>query len=301
MQNFEIQICSLPDREKLVAEIWFGERIIAEINFEKAEMEIEIYYNDKLMFNLNKFIQALETAKKELIAKLFYNFTMKRITLMFILFLSFLGVFGQNTKIYKTKVPYRNAPIKGYREYLNHKGFKLCPLQSSIYQTHIRISFGLQTIDLYSKNGVAFKGILTNYIRAYIYLGENSKDPRKATYYYEKISLAPEKVQLIVEMLYRTQQSTIPTDSLIPDWAPGAIHCDAIFFEYYINKKYNRQHYSCPKSKNDTIIYKKIIQENQHFIEKELELNSLYAGFKNKLPKGKAFYGKPDYSYFITR
>ncbi|KOY86957.1 hypothetical protein AD998_13115 [bacterium 336/3] len=226
---------------------------------------------------------------------------MKRTTLIFILFLSFLGLLGQTTKIYRTKVPYRNAPIKNYSTYLNHKGFKLRPLQSSIYQTHIRISFDLQTIDLYSKNGVIFEGILTNYIREYIYLGENSKDPRKSTYYYEKISLAPEKVQSIVQMLYTTQQFTIPTGKLIPDWTPGAIHCDAIFFEYYINKKYHKQYYSCPKSQNDTIIYKKIILENKAFIQKELDLDSFYTSFKNKLPKGKAFYGKPDYSYFITR
>jgi len=198
-------------------------------------------------------------------------------------------------------VPYRNAPLKGYREYLNLKGFKLRSLQSSIYQTHIRISIGLQTIDLYSKDGVTFEGVLTNYIQAYAGSSKEGRVPSKKTYYYEKIPLASEKVKLVVQMLYKTQQPAIPTDSLISDWTSGAIHCDKLFFEYYINKKYHKQRYSCPESQNDSIPYKKVIQGNQLFIEKELELDSLYASFKNKLPKDKAFYGKRDYSYFITR
>jgi hypothetical protein len=68
MRNFRIQIASAPDREKLVAEIWYAEIFVAEINQEKTQnLEIEFYPGDKVTFDLNEFIETLESAKRELI------------------------------------------------------------------------------------------------------------------------------------------------------------------------------------------------------------------------------------------
>ncbi len=51
-RKFRIEITSVPDRNILVAEIWFGEKHIAEINQESDEMKIELYrifLNKKIM------------------------------------------------------------------------------------------------------------------------------------------------------------------------------------------------------------------------------------------------------------
>lgn len=67
MSKFKIEITSVPDREKLVAEIWFEENLIAEINTERDCVELELYPSQGLILELNEFIKALEIAKNKLI------------------------------------------------------------------------------------------------------------------------------------------------------------------------------------------------------------------------------------------
>lgn len=66
MSDFKIEIASVPDRKKLVAEIWFAEKLIAEINQEKGELEIKFYHHNKLIFQLDEFIDALINVKNKL-------------------------------------------------------------------------------------------------------------------------------------------------------------------------------------------------------------------------------------------
>lgn len=67
MKKFEILITDVPDRENLVAEVWYGETLIAEINQETKKLEIEFYLNEKIAFDLNEFLTAVENAKGLLI------------------------------------------------------------------------------------------------------------------------------------------------------------------------------------------------------------------------------------------
>ncbi len=67
MKEFEILITSPPDRENLVAEIWYNEILVAEINQETEKLEIEFYLNDKIIFELDEFLEALEKAKIKII------------------------------------------------------------------------------------------------------------------------------------------------------------------------------------------------------------------------------------------
>ncbi len=68
MKNFEVLITSPPDREKLVAEIWQGKQMIAEINQENEKLELEIYAgeNRRLILNYDQFLEALKVAKEKL-------------------------------------------------------------------------------------------------------------------------------------------------------------------------------------------------------------------------------------------
>ncbi len=66
MSKFDIEISSVPDREKLVAEIWYEKNLIAEINQESDNLEIELYPLQKVTFDYQEFLQILETAKNKL-------------------------------------------------------------------------------------------------------------------------------------------------------------------------------------------------------------------------------------------
>lgn len=66
MSKFKIEISSVPDRGNLVAEIWYNEILIAEINQETEKLEIEFYLNEKITFELAEFLESLEIAKRKI-------------------------------------------------------------------------------------------------------------------------------------------------------------------------------------------------------------------------------------------
>jgi hypothetical protein len=67
MTHFTIQIANTSDREKLVSEIWLEETLIAEINQESENLQIEIYAGKgKILLPLNEFMEALLQAKQEI-------------------------------------------------------------------------------------------------------------------------------------------------------------------------------------------------------------------------------------------
>jgi hypothetical protein len=66
MKEFEILITSPPDRENLVAEIWHNEILVAEINQETDNLEIEFYLNEKIAFELDDFLITLKIAKRKI-------------------------------------------------------------------------------------------------------------------------------------------------------------------------------------------------------------------------------------------
>ena len=67
MIDYEILITSPPDREELVAEIWYSNEMIAEINQEKEELELEFYIKENTSFNYELFCKVLKEAKEKLL------------------------------------------------------------------------------------------------------------------------------------------------------------------------------------------------------------------------------------------
>lgn len=66
MNKFEILIASIPKRDKVVAEIWFREVLIAEVNQENNSLEIGFFSNRKMVLLLDDFLGAIEVAKNKL-------------------------------------------------------------------------------------------------------------------------------------------------------------------------------------------------------------------------------------------
>lgn len=69
MNDFEILITSPPDRENLVAEIWLEDQMIAEINQENENLELELFTDEKgkLKLNYDGFLETLKKAKEKLV------------------------------------------------------------------------------------------------------------------------------------------------------------------------------------------------------------------------------------------
>ncbi|MBL0136898.1 MAG: hypothetical protein IPP79_24460 [Chitinophagaceae bacterium] len=66
MNKLTIQIASVPDREGIVAEIWFLDLLVAEIYRNNEVLELEFYFNKNIAIDLNEFMTTLEIAKRKL-------------------------------------------------------------------------------------------------------------------------------------------------------------------------------------------------------------------------------------------
>ena len=68
MEQFLIQIASVPYRDKLIAEIQYNNYIIAELNQERDEVRIEVFSYDDLSvdFSVDDFIETIKAAKRTL-------------------------------------------------------------------------------------------------------------------------------------------------------------------------------------------------------------------------------------------
>ena len=68
-KKFSVDVVSPSDKEYLVAEIWFDDLMIAEINQENGFFEIEIYslFGKSIKFSLEELLDILAEAKKKLI------------------------------------------------------------------------------------------------------------------------------------------------------------------------------------------------------------------------------------------
>ena len=67
MNKFKIEIASVPDKENLVAEIWYVNNLIAEISQVKGCFKLELYPTEKVKFELEEYLIILKSAKKKLI------------------------------------------------------------------------------------------------------------------------------------------------------------------------------------------------------------------------------------------
>lgn len=69
MEKLSIQILSVPHREELIAEIQCNHYVLAEINQDYNDLQIEVFSYDEtqIMISLDEFIKILEEAKNKLL------------------------------------------------------------------------------------------------------------------------------------------------------------------------------------------------------------------------------------------
>ena len=69
MSKFYIELSSVPDRENLVAEIWYENKMVAEVNKETEKFVIEFCLDEKKSFMLDEFLEVLENAKRRILER----------------------------------------------------------------------------------------------------------------------------------------------------------------------------------------------------------------------------------------
>ena len=69
MSKFNVELSSVPDRENLVAEIWYEKKMVAEVNKETEKFVIEFCLDEKISFMLDEFLEVLENAKRRILER----------------------------------------------------------------------------------------------------------------------------------------------------------------------------------------------------------------------------------------
>ena len=69
MSKFNIELSSVPDRENLVAEIWYENKMVAEVNKETEKFVIEFCLDEKISFMLDEFLEVLENAERRILER----------------------------------------------------------------------------------------------------------------------------------------------------------------------------------------------------------------------------------------
>ena len=69
MSKFNIELSSVPDREKLVAKIWYEKKMVAEVNKETEKFVIELCLDENKSFMLDEFLEVLENAKRRILER----------------------------------------------------------------------------------------------------------------------------------------------------------------------------------------------------------------------------------------
>ena len=69
MSKFNIELSSVPDRENLVVEIWYENKMVAEVNKETEKFVIEFCLDEKISFMLDEFLEVLENTKRRILER----------------------------------------------------------------------------------------------------------------------------------------------------------------------------------------------------------------------------------------
>ncbi|TAE77899.1 MAG: hypothetical protein EAY81_12180 [Bacteroidetes bacterium] len=175
-------------------------------------------------------------------------------------------------------------------------------IQKSGYVFYFRLLLSGQTLDIFSKDKVVFYGEIVNSIKEYSYIKRGKHDLLKANQLYtEKLQIGTALSTKIAHHIIKSEQQSIPTDTLISSWTRWYLHCGSLVFEIKDEGKYVKQSFHCPWSQPDSVKFKSVILSNYDLLHQELKLDSVYEGFMSKLPKGKT-YSKDGYrmAYIMT-
>lgn len=216
---------------------------------------------------------------------------MKKTTfyILTILLLQSINSFSQENferKNLNDKYSWNNSTKNERNEYY----FGIKPINSSKSEFHFRYEKSSQIIDLYSENGIDFKGQVVNLIQENKTVKTDyGKDSRAFNYLFEKVEIANSKATKAGQLILNQKSYSIPTDSLINNWSFGWTDCGAIKFDYKVKTNIYRKSYTCAKNQNDSLEYVSKIKKLTDSLNQILDLKKSYDNFSSKLPKGKSY------------
>ena len=184
------------------------------------------------------------------------------------------------------KLSWNNSTRDARNEYY----FGLKSVSTSKNQYHFRYQNSNQIIDLYSDNGVNFKGKIINTAQENREIKTNyGTDSKAFNYIYETEEIQKSAATKAGKFILSTESYSIPTDSLIKNWNFNWLDCSGIDIDYKVKSKLFTKSYSCPWNQKDSTNYVIELKTLMDTLNEFLNVKNSYSQFKNRLPKGKSY------------
>ena len=168
--------------------------------------------------------------------------------------------------------------------------FGIDSLNLSTSEYHFRYEKSSQIIDLYSDNGIDFKGQIINIIQENKTVKTDyGKDSRAFNYLFERKEISNSEATKAGQLILSEKSYYIPTDSLINNWSFGWTDCGAITFDYKVKTSFHHKSYTCAKNQKDSLDFVIKIKKTTDSLQGILDLKKAYDNFKSRLPKGKSY------------
>jgi hypothetical protein len=176
------------------------------------------------------------------------------------------------------------------RDERNEFYFGLNPVASSKFEYHLRYEISDQIVDLYSENGIEFKGQLVNFVQENKRVKIcNEKSLREYNYLFEKKAINNSVASKVGLLILNQKMYLKPKDSLIQNWNFLKIDYGTIDLDCKIKSDFYKKSYSGLQNQEDSIGYVIELRQLKDSIGEILRLKESYENFENRWPKGKCY------------
>jgi len=170
--------------------------------------------------------------------------------------------------------------------------FKLPRVSTSPYKRHIRLNDKGRVYDLYCDENDNFSGVFVAFTYEFRYRKiENSQNAQRYIHqiFFKKYQLNALDVEVAFDFVDSIKIAEIPSDSLIPNWQSGFLHCDGLMFQFSMDKNYSKSMFSCPWGQNDSIPQKSIVLSTHSQFSSLFATKEKYEALESQLPTNSTY------------
>ncbi len=194
-------------------------------------------------------------------------------------------------KIYKTAIDttlidFENDYWKQMQEQYAH----LPAVKDSQYKYHFRYDEFSQVADIYSNDGINFKG---NYLNNIIELADEGSQKKNShnIYLYSYKKIDSDAASKMGQWIIKEKIHIIPSEEAIKGWNGNIIGGDCFRYSYKINDSVINARYACPRCQNDTVQGAATLTKFHAEIKSVLATEEQFRDFNIRFKGGKYYSG----------
>jgi|GEM_PF-6065900 len=162
-------------------------------------------------------------------------------------------------------------------------------IQNSPYKYYFRYNENNQIADVYSNDGVNFKGHILNNVVLQNNDTVKRKENFRHSYIFRYTKIKAKKASQIGQLIIRNKINTIPSRENFPEWDIYSIGGGGISFDFKTDEVITHKIYDCPRCQDNTHENVLKIKKLYFDIRSILNWNQLFVNFNDKLEPGKRY------------